>query len=154
MENWSSQSRKSQKQKQLLNSKILNKILKNKKNYNFKGIAIDSREVRKGDLFIAIKGKNKDGNTFIPNALKKGASVVIASGKRKKNRINLISISNPKNFLNNFAELKRKYCNAKVLAITGSVGKTSLKSMLRNLLQKFGKTYVNIFINRIKIREI
>ena len=73
-----------QKQKQLLNSKILNKILKNKKNYNFKDIAIDSREVRKGDLFIAIKGKNKDGNTFIPNALKKGASVVIASGKRKK----------------------------------------------------------------------
>ena len=45
------------------------------------------------------------------------------------------------NFLNNFAFLKRKFTNAKILAITGSAGKTSLKNLIRDLLQNYGKTF-------------
>ena len=46
-------------------------------------------------------------------------------------------------FLNNFAKLKREYTSAKIIAITGSAGKTSLKNLIKELLQNFGKTYAS-----------
>ena len=50
----------------------------------FNGLSIDSRLVKKNDLFITIKGKKNDGNKFIPHALKKGAKYIISSRKNKK----------------------------------------------------------------------
>jgi len=131
------------KQNYLFNSKILNKIIKNKKFYKFNGLSIDSREVKKDNLFLAIKGKNNDGNQFISKAIKKGASYVVSSKNNKKNKKKIIKVDNPIIFINKFARLKRKNCNAKILAITGSAGKTSLKNMLNILLQKHGNTYAS-----------
>ncbi len=129
------------KQKNIFNSKIINKVLKNKNIYRFNGLAIDSRDIRKDNLFLAIKGKNNDGNKFIAIAIKKGASYVISSNKNKNNSSKIITVNNPINFLNNFAKLKRKNCNAKILAITGSNGKTSLKNTISFLLKKYEKTH-------------
>ena len=131
------------KQNYLFNSKILNKITKNKKLYRFDGLAIDSREVKKDNLFLAIKGKNNDGNQFISKAIKKGASYVVSSKNNKKNKKKIITVYNPIAFLNKFAKLKRENCNAKILAITGSAGKTSLKDMLNILLQNYNNTYAS-----------
>jgi len=131
------------KQNYLFNSKILNKIIKNKKLYKFDGLAIDSREVKKDNLFLAIKGKNNDGNQFISKAIEKGASYVVSSKNNKKNKKKIITVDNPITFLNKFAKLKRENCNAKILAITGSAGKTSLKDMLNILLQKYNNTYAS-----------
>ncbi len=129
------------KQNFLFNSKILNKIFKNKKLYKFDRLGIDSREIKKDNLFLAIKGKNNDGNQFISKAIKKGATYVLSSKNHKKNKKKIIKIDNSITFLNKFAKLKREYCNAKILAITGSAGKTSLKNMLNILLQKYSCTY-------------
>ena len=71
-------------------------------------LAIDSRDTKKDNIFLAIKGKNKDGNTFIPNALKKGAQFIIASKRNTRYKNKIIKVSNPISFLNDFAELKKK----------------------------------------------
>ena len=126
-----------------LNSKILNKIIKNKKNYKFDGLAIDSRDIKKGNIFLAHKGKNKDGNDFIFRAIKKGASYVITTKNNKKLRKQIIKVDNPINFLNKFASFKREKSKAKILAITGSAGKTSLKNMLKDLLKEQDYTHAS-----------
>ena len=129
------------KQNYIFNSKIINKILKNKRIYKFNGLAIDSRDIKKDNLFLAIKGKKNDGNKFIAKAIKKGARYVISSKKINKNINKIIKVDNPINFLNDFAKLKRERCNAKILAITGSNGKTSLKNTISFLLNKYDKTH-------------
>ncbi len=119
----------------LLHSTLLNTITKKKKLYQkVNGLAIDSRNVKKGNLFLAIKGKNNDGNQFIPKAIKKGASYIVSSNMIKK-RKNLIKVNSPIEFLNKFANLKRRNTNAKIVAITGSAGKTSLKNILYSLIK-------------------
>ncbi len=127
----------------IFNSKILNSIFNNNKFYKVSGIAIDSRDVNKDNIFLAIKGKNKDGNNFINKAIEKGAKYIITSKKNKRIKNKIIKVSNTKNFLNNFAKVKRNKSHAKILAITGSAGKTSLKNMLDALLKKFKKTYAS-----------
>ena len=127
--------------KYLFNTKIMNEVLKDKKFYKINGLAIDSRYLKENNLFIAIKGKKKDGNNFIDKAIKKGANHIISTKRNSKYQKKVTKVTSPINFLNSFAKTKRKYCKAKILAITGSVGKTSLKNMLQNLLQNYGKTF-------------
>ncbi len=129
-----------QNQKFLQNKKILKNIIKAKKLKNFHGLAIDSREIKKDNLFLTIKGKNNDGTSFIPKALKKGAKYIITSKKIKRFKKKTIKVNNVINFLNAFATKKREYSSAKIIAITGSAGKTSLKNLIKDLLQNFGKT--------------
>ncbi len=125
------------------NSNILNSLLGSKKFYKINGIAIDSRNVKKNNLFLAIRGKNNDGNQFIKKAIQKGASFAITSNSKKNLNKKIIKVKNVNNFLNGFAKIKREKSNAKILAITGSAGKTSLKNMIYDLLKNFKKTYAS-----------
>ena len=122
------------------NKLILNKLLSIKKNFKVNGLSIDTRIIKKNNLFLAIKGKNNDGNKFILNAIKKGAGCVVSSCNYKNNK-KIIKINNPISFLEGFAKLKRKLSLTKIIAITGSVGKTSLKNLTHDLLENYGKTY-------------
>ena len=124
----------------LQNKLILNKILKKSKSINFNGLSTDTRTIKKDNLFLAIKGQKYDGNKFVPHALRKEAGCIICTSKVKKNNKKLIKINNPILFLDRFAKLKRKQSLAKIIAITGSAGKTSLKNLIKDLLQSFGKT--------------
>ena len=109
---------------------------------NFKNISIDSRTCLKNDLFIAIKGKNFDGHSFLPEVLNKGVkSVVIKEGMQK-----LLPDNFPCWVVNDTLEafqkltlLKRKKLSIPVVAITGSVGKTTTKEMVGEVLNKLGK---------------
>ena len=123
------------------NKKILSEITKFKKATNFHGLAIDSRVLKKNNLFLTIKGKNNDGLTFIPKALKKGARYIISSKKIKRFKSKLIRVDNETKFLNDFALKKRNFSSAKIIAITGSAGKTSLKNLSKKLLQNFQETF-------------
>ena len=124
------------------NSRILNKILKKNINLKFKGVSINSKEVKKGNLFIAIKGVKKDGHNYISQAIRKGANYCVVSEKIKKIKKNkLIFCKNTINFLNSVASTKREESLAKVIAVTGSTGKTTVKTILGNLLNLFEKTY-------------
>ncbi len=127
----------------LFNSEILNSVLRDDKFYKVNGIAIDSRNVKKDNIFLAIKGKNNDGNNFINKALKKGANYIVTSKNNKNNKNKILKVINTRNFLNDFAKIKRNKSCAKILAITGSAGKTSLKNMLYTLLKNFKKTYAS-----------
>ncbi len=123
------------------NKKVLTEINRKNEIRNFHGIAIDSRIVKKGNLFLTIKGKNNDGSKFISKALKRGASYIVSSKKFKKFKKKIIYVNNEISFLNNFASKKRTYTNAKILGITGSAGKTSLKNLVKNLLENYGRTF-------------
>jgi len=109
---------------------------------NFKNISIDSRTCSKNDLFVAIKGKNFDGHSFLPEVLNKGVkSVVIKEGKQK-----LLPGNFPYWVVNDTLEafqkltlLRRKKLNIPIVAITGSVGKTTTKEMIGEVLKKLGK---------------
>ena len=131
----------SHKKNQLkFNDMILRKILKNKKENLFSGVSINSKIIKKNNLFIAIKGKNKDGHNFLNQAIKKGANYCVVS-KNVKKRFKPIKVKNTFDFLKTFSEKKREVSSAKFVAITGSAGKTSLKTMLGNLLKLYSKTY-------------
>jgi MurE/MurF fusion protein len=125
----------------LQNKSIFKNIQKNSSITNFEGLAIDSRMVKKNNLFLTIKGENNDGIKFIPDALKKGAKYIVSSKVLKKYRKKTIKVQNEISFLNRFAKLKRKNSSAKIIAITGSAGKTSLKNLVTKLLQNFESTY-------------
>ncbi len=132
--------RKKTKDNYLQNKQILKKITGIKVE-NFEGLAIDSRLVKKNNLFVTIKGKNNDGSKFISKALKKGAKYIITRKIKKKYKKRIIKVKNEILFLKNFAKLKRANSSAKIIAITGSAGKTTLKNLIKQLLQTFDNTY-------------
>ena len=124
-------------------SKIFNlnllKKFKIKAKKGFLGVSINSKKISKENLFIGIKGKNKDGNLFTNQALKKGASFCVVN--RYINKPNCLKVKETKKFLNKLSIIKRKSTNAKIIGITGSAGKTSTKNLIGDLLKNYGKTY-------------
>jgi murE/murF fusion protein len=138
--NFKNKSINKKKQNYLQNALILKKIVGKNKSINFNGLSTDTRKIKKNNLFLAIKGKKIDGNEFISDALKKGAACIVTSFKKQKNK-KIIKIKDTISFLNLFAKLKRELSYAKIIAITGSAGKTSLKNLIKDLLQNFGKTH-------------
>ncbi len=123
------------------NQKILRKICKIRSFKNFHGLAIDSRIIKKNNLFLTIKGKKKDGVNFISAALNNGAKYIVSSKNIKKFKHKILKVNNEIKFLNQYALKKRKYTKAKIIAITGSAGKTSLKNLINTALQSFGNTF-------------
>ena len=125
------------------NEILLKKIQSKSKLKNFHGISIDTRTIKKDNLFVAIKGKNNDGNKFLASALKKGAGCITSGSHffKNKNKNRILRVKNSISFLNQFAKLKRDHSLAKIIAITGSAGKTSLKNLIKDLLHNFGRTY-------------
>ena len=132
----------SKKNKNYLQNKIvLKKIGVNSNIENFAGLAVDSRMVKKDNLFLTIKGKKNDGSKFIFEAIERGAKYIVSSKVIKKYKKKTINVKNEIKFLNKYAKLKRENSNAKIIAITGSAGKTSLKNLIKQLLQNYGNTY-------------
>ena len=105
-------------------------------------MSIDSKSVKKDNLFLAIKGKNNDGHNYLNEAVSKGAyQCVISKNFNKIPKNKVIKVNNTYNFLKKLAILKRNYTNGKIIAVTGSSGKTSVKDLIGNLLNNYGKTY-------------
>lgn len=108
-------------------------------NCEFQTVSIDTRTLRKGDVFIAIKGPNFDGHHFIDAAKDKGAVGVIVSREVKTDLPQLI-VENTEMALIALASLRRAQFKGKVIGITGSCGKTTVKSLTAALLAQKGKT--------------
>ncbi|MGD8306587.1 MAG: UDP-N-acetylmuramoyl-tripeptide--D-alanyl-D-alanine ligase [Ignavibacteria bacterium] len=113
-------------------------------------ITIDSRKIRKGSLFIAIKGKRFDGHEFVGKSVKNGASAVVIN-RRNLNEfdnidIPIITVTDTTKALGYIANMWRRKLNTKIIGITGSTGKTTTKDMLATLLEekyKVNKTISN-----------
>jgi len=125
----------------IFNAEIV-KELTTKKKIRFEGVSINSKQIKKDNLFIAIKGKNYDGHIFVKEALKNKASYcVVQKNITKLDKKKLIKCSNTIKFLNKLAVLKRNHINTKLIAITGSSGKTTLKTLIGKTLNEYGKTF-------------
>ncbi len=111
------------------------------KNLSVKNISINSKTIKEKDIFFAIKGKKNDGNKFISEAFKKKASLAIVNRFCKKYTLSKqIKVPDSLKFLTQCSKIYRKSLNTKILAITGSCGKTTLKEMLGFTLSKMSKT--------------
>lgn len=102
------------------------------------GVSIDSRTVQPDDLFVAIKGENNDGHAFVTDALGKGAAAAIVSREYAETAgredLKLIAVEEPLEAMNSLARTARTRTDARVVGVTGSVGKTGTKEMLRVIL--------------------
>jgi len=122
---------------------IAKKVFKdNFKKINYNNVSINTKSVKKNDLFIAIKGKNTDGHKFLKEAIKKGAVRCVINKNIKnipKNKI--IKVKNTFSILNDLARATRLNTTAKIIGVTGSVGKTTLKNLINFSLKDYGNAY-------------
>ncbi len=111
------------------------------------GISIDSRTVTPGEAYFAIKGDVHDGHDFVEAALNNGASLaVVAKGHADKFPADarLLIVDDVLAGLVDLAKASRARLGAKVIAVTGSVGKTSTKEALRTVLSPQGETHASV----------
>jgi len=103
---------------------------------------IDSRSIRNGSMFFAIKGENFDGNKFANEALEKGSKIaIIDSGDVNfNNNNNIIKVDDSLKTLQDLALFHRKSVKSKIVAITGSNGKTTTKELIHSVLSTSHKT--------------
>ena len=128
----------------------INEVLGNGKNqenllnqfHTFRSISLDSRTILSSDLFVALKGKNFDGHNFVDDVIKKKVKAVVIQEGMK----NLLPTDFPHwvvpNTLEAFQKLalfKRRKLKIPVVGITGSVGKTTTKEMMGEVLKKLGR---------------
>ena len=127
-----------------LSSNIKLNILKELSNSNnissklkIKHASINSKEIKKNNIFFAIKGKNKDGNLFVKEAFTKGASLAIVNNQKKTKK--KIVVKDTLKFLTEASSILRENLSSKIISITGSCGKTSLKELLGRSLNKISQ---------------
>src|SRR5262245_1848969 len=111
------------------------------------GISIDSRSLAPGDAFFAITGDSRDGHEFVPAALKAGAGLAVVAAERRKQLAPdapLLVVPDVLEGLRALARVARARCHGKVIAVTGSVGKTGTKEALRLALGRSGETHASI----------
>src|ERR1700681_1527273 len=110
------------------------------------GLSIDSRTLAPGDAYFAIRGAVHDGHDFVAAALKAGAALaVVESAQRDKfaSDAPLLVVEDVLRGLVDLAHAARARLNAQVIAITGSVGKTSTKEALLGVLSAQGPTHAS-----------
>ncbi len=109
-------------------------------------IKINSKDVKKNDVFIALKGKKYHGNKFIEDAFVAGAKYCITDKEYNKSSIkkNVLYLNNVFSFLKALSIQKRSLFSGEVIGITGSAGKTSLKEYLKFFLEKKYKISASI----------
>ena len=109
-----------------------------------KGICTDTRILRSGQIFFALKGEKFNGNDYAAEALNKGASAVVIDELDKKidpDQREVFLVTDALYHLQNFASYHRKKWGKTIIAITGSNGKTTMKELLFNVFRKSFSTH-------------
>ncbi len=104
-------------------------------------ISTDSRSVKRDSIFFALRGKNFDGNRFAMEALADGAAYAITDKSYFNPDNRLIRVENSLGTLQSLANYHREKCSTKILAITGSNGKTTTKELIKRILSAKYKVY-------------
>ncbi len=111
------------------------------------GISIDSRTIEPGEAFFAIQGDSRDGHQFVAAALAAKAGLAVVAVDRRAqfpSDAPLLVVPDVLGALRDLAGAARARLHAKVIGVTGSVGKTSTKEALRLALSKDGKTHASL----------
>jgi UDP-N-acetylmuramoyl-tripeptide--D-alanyl-D-alanine ligase len=109
--------------------------------------SIDTRTLEPGDLYFAIKGDVHDGHDFVPAALEKGASAAIVSEEKAPafaGSDRLIVVPDVLDTMRQLGRAARARTNARIVAVTGSVGKTGTKEAMRVALSRQGTTHASV----------
>ena len=107
---------------------------------NFHSVSIDSRDIKKGNIFCALNGENSDGHNYIKSAIENGALAAIVERKsiakqKHLEKYPLIIVDNSLKALQKAANIYGKIVNAKILVITGSSGKTTTRNLISKVLE-------------------
>ncbi|HSG36197.1 MAG TPA: UDP-N-acetylmuramoyl-tripeptide--D-alanyl-D-alanine ligase, partial [Paracoccaceae bacterium] len=110
--------------------------------WSAKGVSIDTRTIQPGDLFVALSAA-RDGHDFVAQALDKGAAAALVSRVPEgvSDTAPLLIVEDVQTALDALGRAARSRSTAKIVGVTGSVGKTSTKEMLRAVLSGQGRTH-------------
>lgn len=114
---------------------------------NITGISIDSRTIKPAEAYFAIKGDVHDGHDFVAAALRAGAALAVVETTQRNKFVAdapLLVVDDALASLVDLARAARARSHAKVIAVTGSVGKTSTKEALRHVLGAQGETHASV----------
>ena len=123
---------------------MLNKIFNNKniKNVNYNGVSINTKTIKKNDLFFAIRGKKTDGHKFVRQAIKKGAvKSVISKNIKKLSKNKIIKVKNTFSSLNDLAKVTRDNTSATNYRNNWKRRKNYFKKSCCFALKNYGKVY-------------
>ena len=113
------------------------------------GVSIDTRTLSHGDIFVAIRGDRLDGHDYVPNAFENGAAVAIVAADAELadisgvNESHLIRVADTQDALEKLGQAARNRMSGQVVAVTGSVGKTTVKEGLGLVFAQLGKTHIS-----------
>ena len=117
------------------------KLICGDENIEVNDFSKDTRKIKEGDTYIALKGERFDGNDFCQNAVSSGAKVCIVSKDIEKiNGATIIKVEDTLKALQDIAKYKRMEYSIPVVAVTGSVGKTSTKDLIASVVSEGYKT--------------
>ena len=131
-------------------------IHKNYKNFSFSGISFNTKNIKKDDIFFAIKGNVIDGNEFIHNAIKKGSKIIVTEEKANKLENGVLYIRT-KNVRKLLAETAFKIYNQipkNLIAVTGTNGKSSVADFYYQILKLNNKKVASIGTLGVKSKNI
>lgn len=105
----------------------------------FDAVSIDSRTINKGELFIAISGESFDGHDYVVNAQEKGAVAAIVEKQLAGVTLPQLIVANARLALGQLGAINREAFQGKLVGVTGSSGKTTVKEFIATILAKQGK---------------
>jgi UDP-N-acetylmuramoyl-tripeptide--D-alanyl-D-alanine ligase len=111
-------------------------------NFAVRGLSIDTRTLKEGDLFVALKG-DRDGHDFVEAAFRAKAGAALVSRPVQNANGPLLTVADTQRGLEDLACAARTRSSAKVLGITGSAGKTTTKEILRLCCNALGRTHAS-----------
>ncbi len=111
--------------------------------FEVNGLSIDTRTLKKADMFVALKGENRDGHDFVKAAFDAGAAAALVSREPPGLAAGtaLLTVANTQRGLEDLARAARARSSAKIVGVTGSAGKTTTKELLRLALGALGTTH-------------
>jgi UDP-N-acetylmuramoyl-tripeptide--D-alanyl-D-alanine ligase len=111
--------------------------------FEVNGLSIDTRTLKEGDLFVALKGDNRDGHDFVRAAFEAKAGAALVSHAPEGASGPLLTVAHTQRGLEDLGRAARSRSNAKIVAVTGSAGKTTTKEILRIALNALGRTHAS-----------
>ena len=111
---------------------------------NSSGISTDTRKIRNGSIFFALKGENYNANEFAAEALEKGAAYAVVDEDLQENDKRYLQVDNSLETLQELATYHRQFLKLPIIALTGSNGKTTTKELINAILSKKFKTVATV----------
>ena len=115
--------------------------------FEITSLSTDTRTIKSGDTYLAIKGEHYDGHDFIDDALSSGASSLVVSKPAADTSVPQIQVEDTVISLGHIARIYRDKIGGKVVGITGSNGKTTVKGMVGSICEQCGDVTVTVANN-------